>query len=170
MADSDSTVPRPDGLETWYQLSDVRVREGRIIYYGEPLIPEKRLYRELRPAFQEAGYKLKLGQFDDSIGTALVAIPHDKQSNRLPWTNILLFGLTVLSTLSVGAVFWYHIPFETIRSNPLVMLEAWPFTAAVLGVLVTHELGHYVMGRYHGVDVSLPYLLRFPRSLERWGQ
>jgi len=41
------------------------------------------------------------------------------------------------------------------------MLRAWPFTAAVLGVLMTHELGHYVAGRYHGVDVSLPYVIPF---------
>jgi membrane-associated protease RseP (regulator of RpoE activity) len=41
------------------------------------------------------------------------------------------------------------------------VLRAFPFTAAILGVLATHELGHYVMGRYHGVDVSLPYVIPF---------
>jgi len=164
MADSDITVPRPEALETWYQLTDVRVRDDHIVYYGEPLIPERRLFDELQPAFREAGYDLKFTQVDDSIGTALIAVPHDHQTNRggIPWTNIVLFGLTVLSTLFVGAVFWYYIPLEAIRSNPLVILEAWPFTAAVLGVLLTHELGHYAMGRYHGVDVSLPYLIPFP--------
>jgi len=164
MADSDITVPRPEALETWYHLTDVRIRDGRIIYYGEPLIPERRLLDELWPAFQHAGYELKLAQAEDSIGTALVAIPHDQQERRegLPWTNIVLFGLTILSTLFVGAVYWYFVPFSEILSNPLAMLEAWPFTAAVLGVLLTHELGHYVMGRYHGVNVSLPYLIPFP--------
>lgn len=164
MADSDITVPRPEALETWYHLTDVRIQDGHIVYYGEPLIPEKRLFSELRPAFREAGYELKFANFDDSIGTALVAIPQDQQTKRggLPWTNIVLFGLTVLSTLFVGAIFWYHIPLAAIRSNPTAMLEAWPFTAAVLGVLLTHELGHYAMGRYHGVDVSLPYLIPFP--------
>ena len=164
MADSDITVPRPEALETWYHLTDVRIRDGRIIYYGEPLIPDRRLHRELWPAFQQAGYELKLANSEESIGTALVAIPHDQQTahNGIPWTNLVLFGLTLLSTLFVGAVFWYYIPLADILSNPLAMLEAWPFTAAVLGVLLTHELGHYVMGRYHGVDVSLPYLIPFP--------
>ncbi len=164
MADPDITVPRPEALETWYHLTDVRIRDGRIIYYGEPLIPERRLFDELQPAFHEAGYELKFTTSEESLGTALVAIPHDHQTKRegLPWTNIVLFGLTVLSTLLVGAVFWYYIPLEAIRSNPLVILEAWPFTAAVLGVLLTHELGHYAMGRYHGVNVSLPYLIPAP--------
>ncbi len=163
MADSDITVPRPDALETWYHLTDVRIRDDRIIYYGEPLIPERRLLDELWPVFQEAGYELKLARADDSIGTALVAIPHDQQStsNGLPWTNVVLFGLTLVSTLFVGAYGWYFVPLEDILSNPLSMLQAWPFTAAVLGVLMTHELGHYAMGRYHDVDVSLPYVIPF---------
>jgi len=164
MADSDITVPRPETLETWYHLTDVRIRNGRIIYYGEPLVSKRRLHRELWPAFQEAGYDLKLATTEDSIGTALVAIPHDQQtgSDGLPWMNIVLFGLTLLSTLFVGAVYWYFVPLSEVLSNPLAMLEAWPFTVAVLGVLLTHELGHYAMGRYHGVDVSLPYLIPAP--------
>jgi len=164
MADSDITVPRPNELETWYQLTDVRIRDDRIIYYGEPLVSDRRLIRELWPAFQAAGYELKLAKTEADTDTALVAIPHDDRTNSegLPWTNIILFGLTLLSTQFVGAVYWYYVPLEAVLSNPLAMLEAWPFTAAVLGVLLTHELGHYVMGRYHGVDVSLPYLIPFP--------
>src|SRR6056297_1692811 len=163
MADSEANVPRPDDLETWYRLIDVRIQDGRIIYYGEPLIPERQLFDKLWPAFQQAGYELKLAQSDRSPGTALVADPiEDDESSGLPWTNIGLFVVTVLSTLFVGASVWYYVPIGEITSNPLSVLEAWPFTVAVLGVLLTHELGHYAMGRYHDVDVSLPYLIPFP--------
>jgi len=163
MADSEANVPRPDDLETWYRLTDVRIQNGRIVYYGEPLIPERRLLDELWPAFQEAGYELKLAQSERSPGTALVAAPiEDDGSDGLPWTNIGLLAATVLSTLLVGASLWYYVPLGEITSNPLSILQAWPFTAAVLGVLLTHELGHYAMGRYHDVDVSLPYVIPFP--------
>jgi len=163
MADSEANVPRPDDLETWYRLTDVRIQDGRIIYYGEPLIPERQLFGKLWPAFQQAGYELKLAQSDRSPGTALVADPiEDDESSGLPWTNIGLFVMTVLSTLFAGASVWYYVPIGEITSNPLAVLEAWPFTVAVLGVLLTHELGHYVMGRYHDVDVSLPYVIPFP--------
>jgi len=49
----------------------------------------------------------------------------------------------------------------TALADPTVVLRAWPFTAAVLGVLATHEMGHYIAGRVHGVDVSLPYVIPF---------
>jgi membrane-associated protease RseP (regulator of RpoE activity) len=61
----------------------------------------------------------------------------------------------------VGAAGWDYVPIAEIRANPLTLLQAWPFTAAVLGVLMTHELGHYAAGRYHGVPVSLPYVIPF---------
>jgi membrane-associated protease RseP (regulator of RpoE activity) len=161
MAESDS-VPRPDELETWYQLEEVRIDDDRIIYYGEPLIPEKRLHKELWPTFQDAGYELKLARPGGADGTALVAIPADSVgSDGLPWTNLALFAATIISTLFVGATGWYFVPFSEIAANPLSVVEAWPFTAAVLGVLMTHELGHYAMGRYHGVNVSLPYVIPF---------
>ena len=161
MAESNS-VPRPDELETWYQLEDVRIDGDRIVYYGEPLIPEKRLHRELWPAFQDAGYELKLARRGEGGGTALVAIPAETVGSQgIPWTNIALFAVTVLSTLFVGATGWYFVPFSEIAANPLAILEAWPFTAAVLGVLMTHEFGHYAMGRHHDVTVSLPYVIPF---------
>jgi len=77
------------------------------------------------------------------------------------WVNVVMFVATVVTTLFVGATGWYYVSFAEIQANPLVMLRAWPFTAAVLGVLMIHELGHYVAGRYHGVDVSLPYVIPF---------
>ncbi|MFO7832540.1 MAG: site-2 protease family protein [Halohasta sp.] len=163
MADSEANVPRPDDLETWYRLTDVRIEDERIVYYGEPLVPDRQLFGKLWPAFQRAGYELKLAESERSPGTALVASPiEDDERGGIPWTNIGLLGATVLSTLVVGASLWYYIPLETIISNPRSMLQAWPFAAAILGVLLTHELGHYAMGRYHGVDVSLPYLIPFP--------
>ena len=164
MAESEATVPRPDDLETWYDLRNVRIEAGRIVYYGEPLIPERRLLAELRPAFREAGYKLTLATVEESLGTALVAVPLDEDagSDGFPWTNVGLLAATVFSTLFAGAYGWYYVPLAELTANPLSILQAWPFTAAVLGVLLTHELGHYAMGRYHGVDVSLPYLIPFP--------
>jgi len=163
MGEANTTVPRPDELETWYQLTDVRIDGDRIIYYGEPLIPEKRLHKELWPAFQDAGYDLKLARTgEDDDGTALVATPTgQRDSDGVPWLNIGLLAATVLSTLFVGAYGWYYVPLSEITANPLSILQAWPFTAAVLGVLLVHELGHYAMGRYHGVTVSLPYIIPF---------
>lgn len=159
-ASVDGPVPRPPELESWYHLTDIRVDGDRILYYGEPLIPRKRLLGELWEPFQRRGYNLKLTRVNGDL--ALVAEPIGSSGpNGVPWTNVIMFAATVISTLFVGAYGWYYIPGEEIIANPLSVLEAWPFTAAVLGVLMIHELGHYAMGRYHGVDVSLPYVIPF---------
>jgi membrane-associated protease RseP (regulator of RpoE activity) len=84
----------------------------------------------------------------------------------VPWLNVGLLLATTLSTLVVGATQWYGIP---LSAGPVAWLEAWPFPAAVLGVLGIHELGHYVMSRYHGVDASLPYFIPFPTFIGSMG-
>lgn len=72
-------------------------------------------------------------------------------------THVVLFVLTCISTVMAGTA-WAGM-------NPL-SVEAWPhgFTYAILIMtfLGSHELGHYVAARMHGVDVSLPYFLPMP--------
>ena len=36
------------------------------------------------------------------------------------------------------------------------------FAATLMGILLCHEAGHYFLGRYHGVPVSLPYFIPLP--------
>lgn len=40
--------------------------------------------------------------------------------------------------------------------------QGFAFGATLMGILTCHELGHYIVGRRHGVDVSLPYFIPMP--------
>ncbi|KPN30175.1 Zn-dependent protease [Halolamina pelagica] len=155
-------VPHPEALDAWFHLTAVRRDGDRIRYHGESLVPRSRLAEELRPAFEAAGYDIRFS-VDDAGNDVLVARPFGATttSETTPTTNIALLLATIVSTMFVGATVWYYIPLSAIAENPLRVLEAWPFTAAVLGVLLTHEMGHYLAGRWHGVDVSLPYVIPF---------
>jgi membrane-associated protease RseP (regulator of RpoE activity) len=161
MEPSEQSEDIPNLLRSLFHLRDVHRDGDRILYVGEPLVPRKVLMAELRPAFERAGYRLSLTDGPGTQEVVVVAEPNTPGIDGIPWKNIALFVATLFSTLLVGAVGWYYIPVEAIRANPLVVLRAWPFTAAVVGVLSAHELGHYVAGRYHGVDISLPYLIPF---------
>jgi membrane-associated protease RseP (regulator of RpoE activity) len=46
----------------------------------------------------------------------------------------------------------------------LLFRSGWPFAVSMLAILGAHEFGHYFMGRYHGVHVTLPYFIPFPFS------
>ena len=161
MSDADARdVPRPPELDAVFHLSEVRTDDDRVLYYGVSELREQELVRRIWPAFRERGYEVQAARTDSGLDV-VIARPYSNGIDGVPWTNILLFGATVVSTLLVGALAWYYVPLSTIQRNPLAVLQAWPFTAAVLGVLMTHELGHYALGRYHGVDVSLPYVIPF---------
>jgi membrane-associated protease RseP (regulator of RpoE activity) len=36
------------------------------------------------------------------------------------------------------------------------------YASAIMGILLIHEMGHYVTARYHGVEASLPYFIPMP--------
>lgn len=44
------------------------------------------------------------------------------------------------------------------------LVGGWQYSAAVMFILLCHELGHYIQARRHGVLVSLPYFLPMPFS------
>jgi membrane-associated protease RseP (regulator of RpoE activity) len=79
---------------------------------------------------------------------------------------ITLFLLTVFTTLWAGAYQTNTNPFKGawrfLVENPAVLWEGVPFAATLLGILVTHELGHYVLSRIHGVPTTLPLFIPGP--------
>lgn len=139
-----------------FHVHEVRTDGDRIEYYGTPLVPYEDLIRELWPVFNDAGYRISVtrrGRTD-----VIVAEPADNGIDGVPWTNLALLLATIVSTLIAGAL-WFRIdPSEGV----LAVLDAWPFTVAILTVLGVHELGHYVMSRYHGVEATLPYFIPIP--------
>ena len=49
-----------------------------------------------------------------------------------------------------------------IFSDPSGILAGLPFAATLLGILFTHEMGHYIVGRLRHAPVSLPYFIPMP--------
>ena len=67
--------------------------------------------------------------------------------------NVLLFILTVISTFYVGST---HVDWS---SHPL---RGWVFAVPLLAILVTHEFGHWIQAKRHGVEASFPFFLPLP--------
>jgi membrane-associated protease RseP (regulator of RpoE activity) len=73
-------------------------------------------------------------------------------------TPIALFVLTFLSVLYVGA----GKSDDELLANPLLLLSGWPFAVPLMAILLAHEMGHYVAGRLHRIEISPPYFIPMP--------
>ena len=155
--------PPLERLRPVFSVYEAGVEADQLVYYGVPKADPDAVVAELWPVFRERGYELRIERRHG--GFALIAEPTSVGIDGIPWTNVVLFVLTVVSTLFAGSM-WYHI--DPI-AEPTEMWRAWPFTAAILGVLGVHEMGHYVMSRYHDVDASLPYFIPVPTLIGTMG-
>ncbi|WP_336036163.1 site-2 protease family protein [Halobacterium yunchengense] len=147
-------APNPDSFASVFDVYEVRQRDDAVLYFGDPVTDRQTLMEAVWPAFRESGYDVRLARRTGE--TVLVAEPHETGEDGVPWTNVALFVATLASTLYVGATWYYVDPFSP------EIVRALPFTLAVMGVIGTHELGHYVLSRYHDVDATLPYFIPFP--------
>jgi membrane-associated protease RseP (regulator of RpoE activity) len=69
---------------------------------------------------------------------------------------LILFVLTVLSTFYVGGEQFGGGGWKNFITNGAI------YSAAVLAILMAHEMGHYLQARRHHVPVSLPYFIPMP--------
>jgi membrane-associated protease RseP (regulator of RpoE activity) len=84
-------------------------------------------------------------------------------------TPILLFFATLVTTSFVGAEMHGLDPIAAFDrgAGPALraLLAGWDFALPLMSILLAHELGHYVAGRIHRVDISPPYFIPMPLSL-----
>ena len=73
---------------------------------------------------------------------------------RVIW-NIVLFILTLMTTVLAGALQEGVNPLK----DPGQIPRGFPFALALMGILLAHELGHYLVAKRHGMDVTLPYFI-----------
>jgi membrane-associated protease RseP (regulator of RpoE activity) len=84
---------------------------------------------------------------------------------NIPFLHIILFILTLLSTVFVGAV-------QTgadIMKNPTEIYRGLPFALSLMVILLTHEFSHYFASKKHGVQATLPYFIPAPTIIGTFG-
>jgi Zn-dependent protease len=144
---------------------------GRLTLYGN-VSGDAGAYRTIRARLEPLGFTPFLRRGVDG-GSELLAVPvvitRGPQRRLLP---LILFLATALSTLVTGAL--NQIPecvgdtagmlrlLGQVLSSPAALLAGLPFALTLLGILLAHEMGHYVMGRIRQAPVSLPYFIPMP--------
>jgi membrane-associated protease RseP (regulator of RpoE activity) len=102
--------------------------------------------------------------------------------SSLPF-HLLLFALTVLTTLTVGveieANYVAQRPafnldfsftlFQSLWRHPGRLAPGVPFSCTLLGILLAHELGHYLTCRHYRIRASYPYFIPAPTLIGTLG-
>lgn len=84
---------------------------------------------------------------------------------KFPYSNLVLFVLTFLSTLIVGAMQTGIDPL----SNPRDIYKGMPFALTLMTILLSHEFAHYFASKTHGVKATLPYFIPAPTIFGTFG-
>lgn len=119
-----------------------------------------------------------------SYPQVFVAAP--AKPRRRYWLHILLLALTLMTTLVVGARLQYNFihdlpafttdnfalplfPVKWVWQNPVRLLMGIPFSLTLLGILLAHEFGHFVLAERNGVYATLPYFVPAPTLIGTFG-
>ncbi len=101
---------------------------------------------------------------DRHVVLIIPGMPKPKPSN--PMINLIMAILTILSVLFVGGTFNSQnlLPSDPFQAFLAIIANGWPFAVSLMAILGCHEFGHYLVGRHHGVHVTLPYFIPMPFS------
>jgi membrane-associated protease RseP (regulator of RpoE activity) len=89
---------------------------------------------------------------------------------------LLLLAASVVTTTANGARFMQNFldgmppvvrdsdlwPWGWLADHPDMYVTGWAFSAALLGILLIHEFGHYFACRWHKIRATLPWVLPAP--------
>jgi membrane-associated protease RseP (regulator of RpoE activity) len=115
-----------------------------------------------------------------------VFIASPRQRTRPYWLHVLLFLLTVLTTLIVGARLQFNFdhnlpafttetfalplfPLKWIWQHPGRLAMGIPFSCTLMGILLAHEMGHYVLCEKNRVYATLPFFIPAPTLIGTLG-
>lgn len=174
-------LPAIDGLIEPAAIE--RQPSGAIVVRGRLLKDATRVYRPLRERFERLGYTPFLRLAEQEAQVEVVAAPGVVARRQPRWKlSLALFLITICTVLLTGTLNEYQpvgvfssaeealmVALRSIVRDPALLLLGVPFTATLLGILFTHEMGHYIVSRLRGAPASLPYFIPMPPLLSFTG-
>jgi membrane-associated protease RseP (regulator of RpoE activity) len=101
----------------------------------------------------------------------------DQEQLARPGLALLLVVATLLTTTLVGMEIagvslpplWKIGSLFKVLSNPDVLFKGLPYSLALMTILGTHELGHYLTAKFYKIRSTLPYFIPVPFFLGTFG-
>jgi membrane-associated protease RseP (regulator of RpoE activity) len=147
----------------------------RIRFRGRLLKDSVEAYDELAATLRPIGFTPLFRQEGEDHVVLLVQGVNQPRASDVR-VNLLLFVLTLLSVLYVGATMSPSLSepasgasglsfFETLVLIARNLPAGLPFAVSLLGILGVHEFGHYLAARRNRTAVSFPYFIPMPFTL-----
>lgn len=144
-------------IEEYFEIESIE--EGKIS--GKLREPKEKGIASLKEVFSSFGYfPFFLKEDEIEVIRLLPGLVQKEEKNEY-FTPLILFILTILSTLFIGSFHQGGNPLSNARD----LLLGIPFSFSLLLILGGHELGHYITAKKNGVAATLPHFLPVPHPL-----
>ncbi|MFZ5808824.1 MAG: site-2 protease family protein [Chloroflexota bacterium] len=172
--EADSLTPI---VARFLSIADITQGDGKqpfsVRYRGRLRIDSEDAYDQLAELLKPLGYTPLFRMDGEQHAIFLIRGVQEVKPSRAV-INLILFGLTLISVIIAGIL--YAMGNQTTPGTPssaadwMEMIRASlgggvAFAASLLAILLAHEFGHYLAGRAHGENVTLPYFIPFPFSV-----
>lgn len=119
-------------------------------------------------------YALHLGLFAATVVTTLLTGGGFALGNSYAiifsiFANLVLSAFSFLSGAPGQAAEYLSFVGSGFAGLLHIMKAGIPFSAAILTILGCHEMGHYIMARRHGMNVTLPFFIPVPLGIGTLG-
>lgn len=98
------------------------------------------------------------------------------------WLNVVLFIVTVVATFVLGFSWSVRYKYAEVFAqdpslthdlsmimNPETVALSLVYSVVLLGILLGHEMGHFLACRYYKIDATLPYFIPAPTLIGTMG-
>lgn len=160
----DQTQALQDAVADLFSVESIMLdahAAGVVRLYGRFIADTAEAYPIVAERFRALGYTPFFRE--EGSRPLILAVPgHLPSAKPKVWLQAVLFAATVVSVLAAWVLFNWT---GEIQDLPAVLRDAALFAGTLLGILVAHESGHYIVSRRLGIPASLPYFIPMPLSL-----
>jgi len=151
-------------VNDYFDINLYRPTGAYITFMASPVLHKRGWKREMNRRLAKISARARIERENESY--RITIFPQTRSLERPSPINILLFLLTFLTVLIAAA---YQEAGDRLLSNPSLITAGIPFTAALMTILVVHEMGHFWAGYRRGVFMSYPFFIPAPTLFGTFG-
>jgi len=159
----ETTIERLEGIVSEVlEIKEEDIEQFHYYFLGTPRYNTKDISNYLLSRIKELGFIPFISKKGDDIEVKIFYEPQYKKENYK--VNIILFFVTLLTTMMAGALIAGKSPFSITG-----LIKGIPFSFTLIIILGSHEFGHHITARINNVRATLPYFIPFPNILGTLG-